>query len=141
MSFRWLVRVYFEDTDAGGIVYYANYFRFLERARTEWLRALGYSQESLRSDDILFVVREVRARYLRPARLDDELTLTVRVESSRKASLVLAQEVLRRNEQGEEECLVQADISIACMNHGGRPQGIPAVILNAMTSSADGQAG
>ncbi|MDK2779367.1 MAG: tol-pal system-associated acyl-CoA thioesterase [Pseudomonadota bacterium] len=141
MSFRWPVRVYFEDTDAGGIVYYANYFRFLERARTEWLRALGYSQESLRSDDILFVVREVRARYLRPARLDDELTLTVRVESSRKASLVLAQEVLRRNEQGEEECLVQADISIACMNHGGRPQGIPAVILNAMTSSADGQAG
>ena len=141
MSFRWPVRVYFEDTDAGGIVYYANYFRFLERARTEWLRALGYSQESLRADDILFVVREVRARYLRPARLDDELTLTVRVESSRKASLVLAQEVLRRNEQGEEECLVQADISIACMNHGGRPQGIPAVILNAMMSSADGQAG
>ncbi len=141
MSFRWPVRVYFEDTDAGGIVYYANYFRFLERARSEWLRALGYSQETLRAGDILFVVREVRAKYLRPARLDDELTLTVRVESSRKASLVLAQEVLRRNEQGEEECLVQADISIACMNHGGRPQGIPAVILNAMTSSADGQAG
>jgi len=141
MAFCWPVRVYIEDTDAGGIVYYAGYFRFLERARTEWLRSLGYSQEALRTDDVLFVVREVQAKYLLPARLDDELMVSVRVESSRRASLVLAQQVFRRRNGGEDECLLQATITIACMNHAGRPKGIPAAVLKAMTSAVDVQAG
>ncbi len=74
MSFRWPVRVYYEDTDAAGIVYYANYFRFMERARTEWLRHLGYEQDQLRRDPgIVFVVRHVEADYLEPARFNDLL--------------------------------------------------------------------
>lgn len=129
MSFSWPVRVYIEDTDAGGIVYYANYFRFLERARTEWLRTLNCSQEQLRHQDVLFVVREVQAKYRLPARLDDELRVTVAVESSRKVSLILEQSVWRG-----EECLLTASIQIACMTSAGRPQAIPVDLLNAMTA-------
>lgn len=129
MTFRWPVRVYIEDTDAGGIVYYANYFCFLERARSEWLRAIGYSQEALRHQNVLFVVREVQAKYRQPARLDDELTVTVAVGGSRKVSLLLEQQVFRG-----DECLLTATIQIACMNLAGRPQAIPATLLNAMTA-------
>ena len=81
MSFEWPLRVYIEDTDVGGIVYYANYFRYLERARTEWLRSLGFSQEILRHQNILLIVRDIQAKYRLPARLDDELTVTVELES------------------------------------------------------------
>ncbi|WP_430462012.1 tol-pal system-associated acyl-CoA thioesterase [Thalassolituus sp. LLYu03] len=129
MPFDWPVRVYIEDTDAGGIVYYANYFRFLERARTEWLRTLNCSQEALRQQDVLFVVREVQAKYRVPARLDDELRVSVAVKSSRKVSLELEQSVWR-----QEECLLTATIQIACMNHAGRPQAIPVELLHAMTA-------
>ena len=142
MAFAWPLRVYIEDTDAGGIVYYANYFRFLERARSEWLRTLGYSQEQLRHQDVLFVVREVQAKYLSPARLDDELLVSVAVEHSRKASLVLSQKVWRKNAaagQGAEapqKYLVEASITIACITQAGRPQGVPAEILKRMTALA-----
>src|SRR5690554_7008378 len=73
MSFKWHARVYYEDTDAGGIVYHANYLKFMERARTEWLRDLGFFQQSLRADDTLFVVRSLNIQYKAPAYLDDEL--------------------------------------------------------------------
>lgn len=93
MSFEFPIRVYWEDTDAGGIVFYANYLKFFERARTEWLRALGFSQHVLRdSTGGMFVVGETSVRYLRPARLDDELLVTARVEVAGRASLVLRQE-------------------------------------------------
>ncbi|HET6786812.1 MAG TPA: tol-pal system-associated acyl-CoA thioesterase [Aquabacterium sp.] len=91
--FRWSVRVYWEDTDAGGIVFYANYLKFFERARTEWLRALGFGQHALRdSTGGIFVVGQTSVRYHRPARLDDELLVTARVETAGRASLMLAQE-------------------------------------------------
>ena len=93
MSFEFTVRVYWEDTDAGGIVFYANYLKFFERARTEWLRSLGIAQRELRErTGGIFVVGETSVRYLRPARLDDELLVTARVQTAGRASLVLAKE-------------------------------------------------
>jgi len=135
MIFQWPVRVYIEDTDVGGIVYYGNYFRYLERARTEWLRALGYSQELLRHEDILLVVRDVQAKYRLPAKLDDELTVTVELERCRKASINIKQQIFRGTGEGSQ-LLVDASIGIACINHAGRPQAFPAEILTAMLAEA-----
>ncbi len=95
-DFTFPVRVYWEDTDAGGVVYYANYLRFLERARSEWLRALGVDQvHMLREERLQFVVVEANVRYHRPARFDDELLVTVALESMRGASVTMAQEIRR----------------------------------------------
>ncbi|RYF15954.1 MAG: tol-pal system-associated acyl-CoA thioesterase [Comamonadaceae bacterium] len=95
-AFQWPVRVYWEDTDAGGIVFYANYLKFFERARTEWLRAMGVMQGSLReSAGGMFIVSETSVRYLAPARLDDELLVTARLEAAGRASLIIAQQALR----------------------------------------------
>jgi len=97
-AFAWPVRVYWEDTDAGGIVFYANYLKFFERARTEWLRSLGIEQGALRkSTGGIFVVGETSVRYQRPARLDDELLVTARVEESGRASLIIAQQAFLRS--------------------------------------------
>ncbi|MBA3773881.1 MAG: YbgC/FadM family acyl-CoA thioesterase [Ramlibacter sp.] len=93
MAFEFPIRVYWEDTDAGGIVFYANYLKFFERARTEWLRSLGIGQQALReSTGGMFVVGETSVRYRRPARLDDELLVTARVQESGRASLIIAQQ-------------------------------------------------
>jgi len=90
------VRVYWEDTDAGGIVFYANYLKFFERARTEWLRSLGVAQSSLKAErGGIFVVSETSVRYLAPARLDDELLVTARLEAGGRASLIIDQEARR----------------------------------------------
>ena len=95
-AFTWPVRVYWEDTDAGGIVFYANYLKFFERARTEWLRALGVQQSTLRATiGGMFIVSETPVRYLAPARLDDELLVTAGLEASGRASLIIAQQALR----------------------------------------------
>jgi acyl-CoA thioester hydrolase len=97
MSFEFPLRIYWEDTDAGGIVFYANYLKFFERARTEWLRSLGVEQSRLREDTGgMFIVSETTVRYRRPARLDDELIITARVETAGQASLVIAQQALHR---------------------------------------------
>src|SRR5690606_27440166 len=94
--FSWPTRAYWEDTDAGGVVYHAQYLAFLERARTEWLRALGYGQELLRRDhDLVFAVRAMRLEFLRPARLDDALAVTAGLRECRRASVVFHQAVLR----------------------------------------------
>jgi len=93
--FSWPVRVYWEDTDAGGIVFYANYLKFFERARTEWLRSMGIGQQQLKaSTGGMFVVVETSVRYLRPARLDDELIVTASLQQSGRASLTIDQKVL-----------------------------------------------
>lgn len=106
------IRVYYEDTDAGGVVYYANYLRFIERARTEWLRALGYDQSALvQTAGVVFAVRAVRAEFLSPARLDDELNLSTRVESIGRAQLVFHQTVRRG-----DILLFEADVKVACLN-------------------------
>ena len=95
--FSWPVRVYWEDTDAGGIVFYANYLKFFERARTEWLRSLGISQQALReSTGGMFVVGQASVRYHRAARLDDELLVTARVQETGRASLIIAQQAFLR---------------------------------------------
>src|SRR4051812_36183531 len=97
MAFEHPVRVYWEDTDAGGIVFYANYLKFFERARTEWLRSLGLNQSELReSEGGFFVVSETSVRYRQPARLDDELLVTADLEFAGRASLIIAQQASNR---------------------------------------------
>ena len=92
-EFTWPVRVYWEDTDAGGIVFYANYLKFFERARTEWLRSLGINQQALRLETGgMFVVADTQVRYLHPARLDDELIVTAQLQEMGKASMTIHQE-------------------------------------------------
>jgi acyl-CoA thioester hydrolase len=95
MAFSFPIRVYWEDTDAGGIVFYANYLKFFERARTEWLRSLGLGQQALReSSGGMFVVTDTQVRYLRPARLDDQLLVTAELRESGRASLTIGQQAL-----------------------------------------------
>jgi len=104
-------RVYWEDTDGGGIVYYANYLKFLERARTEWLRSLGYDQTALaRREQVVFVVRSVAVEFLRPARLDDQLSIGVAMVRCGASIIELEQWIERENER-----LVSADVKLACV--------------------------
>jgi acyl-CoA thioester hydrolase len=120
-AFRVPIRVYWEDTDAAGIVFYANYLKYFERARTEWLRGLGFGQEALRRDGVAFVVSETSLRYLRPARLDDMIDVSVEVLHLGQASLELAQQALRA-----DELLAEGTIRIGCVELGTfRPCRIP----------------
>ena len=113
-TFTFPVRVYWEDTDAGGVVYYANYLRFLERARSEWLRTLGIDQARLlREERLQFVVVEANIRYHRPAKFDDELLVSAALDSLRGASVTFAQEIRRGGEAGE--LLVSATVRAACL--------------------------
>ncbi|WP_229158773.1 tol-pal system-associated acyl-CoA thioesterase [Fluctibacter halophilus] len=120
------MRVYYEDTDAGGIVYYANYLKFLERARTEWLRDLGIEQDTLLEQNIGFVVKQVRMDNHRAARFNERLRIESQVVELKRASLVFDQKIINANDQ----CLVSAQIHVACVNLSAmRPMGIPAAIL------------
>jgi len=123
------VRVYYEDTDAAGIVYYANYLKFLERARTEWLRTLGVSQEQLaREQGIAFAVRSLAAEYHKPARLDDLLRVVAEIESLGRAQLVFKQRVERA-----DELLVEGRVRIACIDiHRMKPVAIPHAIRHTL---------
>jgi acyl-CoA thioester hydrolase len=110
-AFSWPVRVYYEDTDSGGVVYYANYLRFLERARTEWLRAAGFEQTQLLSDfNVIFVVRSVTIEYLRPAVFNDLLQVTATPAKISRSSIDIAQTVER------EETLVTAQVKIVAVD-------------------------
>jgi acyl-CoA thioester hydrolase len=124
-TFAWPVRVYWEDTDAGGVVYYANYLKFLERARTEWLSALGLEQDRLAEEaGVVFVVRRVEADYLRPARFNDRLQVECRLTALNRASLEMAQRVTR-----DDEILLQAVVRVACVERVTfRPARIPAFV-------------
>lgn len=124
-DFRLPIRVYYEDTDAGGVVYYANYLRFCERARTEWLRALGFEQQQLLSAQAIgFVVRSVQADYLSPARLDDVLTVVSTIENLRKASIGFCQQIARGSER-----LFVAHVVLACVDwRRQKPVAIPAAM-------------
>jgi acyl-CoA thioester hydrolase len=130
--FCWPARVYWEDTDGGGIVYYANYLRFLERSRTEWLRACGWSQQALMQDPgIVFTVVSLQVDYRRPARLDDALDITCEPRREGAATLRFAQQVLRRNPAGgaAAELLVSADVRVACLDARTlRPRRLPAFL-------------
>ena len=145
-GFCWPVRVYYEDTDTGGVVYYANYLKFMERARTEWLRSLGLEQDKLSVEQgIIFAVRFAQLDYLRPARFNQLLSVSVEVVETRKASLTFNQEVIVSNNDSETitntetitggkenetvtpgEVLCRGQIKIACLDvQSMKPRAIP----------------
>lgn len=136
--FHWPVRVYWEDTDAGGIVFYANYLKFFERARTEWLRALGLEQQRLRQDvGGMFVVTSVQMRYHRPARLDDLLLVTARVLEAGRASLTMEQTACLTPSQPDAATMLlcEGTIRIGWVDAASmRPQRIPAPILESLSA-------
>jgi acyl-CoA thioester hydrolase len=127
---RFALRVYWEDTDAAGIVYYANYLRFVERARTEALLAKGIRQTELRARlGVVFAVREVRVRYLAPARLEDQLVVTTAVERIAGARIELRQDVLR-----DGATLAECLVALACLRPDGRPARVPGMVRDAFGS-------
>ena len=125
--FVWPVRIYYEDTDAGGVVYYANYLKYMERARTEWLRRLGFEQDDLRQrDGVLFIVHHVSLDYLKPGRFNDLLEVSVRIQRRGRVSLELAQEV--RRPPGEVLC--SGMVRIVCVDAASlRPRTLPADVV------------
>ena len=126
-SFSHQVRVYVEDTDVGGIVFYANYLKYMERARTEFLRSLGYSKPAL-FDDLQFVVRKVELLYHKPAVLDDLLDITVALKKLSKVSFEVQQNIYR-----EGDLLLESQVKIACISAvGKRPRAMPADINNSL---------
>jgi acyl-CoA thioester hydrolase len=124
MKHEWSVRVYYEDTDAGGVVYHTGYLRFMERARTEWLRALGYSQHRLNDEDgLLFTVVSLSIRFIRPARLDDLLLICSSVREATGATVLFEQAILRAN---ETEPLATGEVRVACLDaENFRPRRLP----------------
>ena len=148
-GFSWRTRVYWEDTDAGGVVYYANYLRFMERARTEWLRTLGYCQRTLATEHgVLFAVTRVRIDYRRPARLDDELSVTCEPRTVGAASVSFAQHISRVSAAAGYDAaeppgpfdaapgvLTQAEVRIACLDAlTFRPLRMPEFLLSAFAA-------
>ena len=131
--FRVPMRIYWEDTDAAGIVFYANYLKFFERARTEWLRALGIAQGALKErTGGMFVVSETSLRYLQPARLDDELIVTAQLEAAGRASLIIAQQARRG-----DTLLAAGTIRIGWVDAATlRPERIPPAILQVLDTKA-----
>ena len=122
-EFNWSVRVYYEDTDAAGLVYHSNYLKYLERARTEWLRCMGYSQENLKHNHtILFVVKDMNIKFHQPAKMDDLLSVNARIKEYRGASLVFRQSII--NEQSAPVC--DAEVTVACLDAGTlKPRRLP----------------
>ena len=136
LPFGFPLRVYWEDTDAGGIVFYANYLKFMERGRTEWLRALGFNQQALR-DQVggMFVVSETAVKYHQPARLDDALWVTARVQEAGRVSLTIEQQVLLRREGQTDTLLAEGTIRIGWVDAATlKPSRIPAAILEVLKS-------
>lgn len=133
-GFRWPVRVYYEDTDVGGVVYYANYLKFMERARTEWLRELGYEQDVLiREQDLLFAVQSVAVRYRRPARFNELLQVSVVISRAGRASLDLYQRVTRARDAGYEVLLADGEVRLASLSaRSFRPKPLPIELTKAL---------
>ncbi|RMH94135.1 tol-pal system-associated acyl-CoA thioesterase [Lysobacter pythonis] len=132
-AFSFPVRVYWEDTDAGGVVYHAQYLAFMERARSEWVRALGWGQDQLsRTHDLAFVVRAMRVDFRAPAKLDDLLSVSVVPAQCRRASLVVTQEIRR-----EGRLLLDAEVRVAAVSVADfRPRAIPEAVLARLASPA-----
>jgi acyl-CoA thioester hydrolase len=137
------IRVYWEDTDAGGIVFYANYLKFMERARTEWLRSLGFSQQALKQETGgMFVVTDTQLKYLQPARLDDVLSVSVEITDTGRASMAFRQEITRSPAENMRRVLsnqelpaviCQGTICIAWVDAGTlKPGRIPSSVLEAL---------
>lgn len=130
MSHSLQVRVYYEDTDAGGVVYYANYLKYLERGRSEFLRALGFEQRALAEETgLVFAVRSLTVEYLRPAKLDDLIDVHTAIEAVRRAQVTFAQSIAR-----DAEVLLTATVRIACLDLArARPSALPASLLERIT--------
>lgn len=127
MTHRIEYRVYYEDTDAGGVMYHANHLKFTERGRTEYLRTLGFLNSDLMSEEgVLFVVRRVEADYLKPARLDDLLIVQTALQTVKNTSFVMKQDIMR----GEDH-LFSMTVLLVCVSKDGKPVGIPAAIKEA----------
>jgi acyl-CoA thioester hydrolase len=131
IEFTWPVRVYYEDTDAGGVVYYANYLKYLERARTEYLRAVGFEQDQLKQQDgIIFAVRSLTIQYRKPAVFNDALTVTADIIDRGKARLTFSQMITRED---DNTLICSADVTIACLDASRfSPVRIPARILEVL---------
>jgi acyl-CoA thioester hydrolase len=124
MTHHFDIRVHYEDTDMGGIVYHANYLKFIERARSAWVRELGLDQNAMRTrDGLVFAVRRIEAEYLGPARFDDALTVETRTVQVTGARLVMEQTVTRAGER-----LFQALVTVVCLTETGQPARLPANI-------------
>ena len=136
--FQFPIRIYWEDTDAGGIVFYANYLKFMERSRTEWLRSLGFNQQVLREQvGGMFVVSETAVKYHQSARLDDALWVTASVQEAGRVSLTIAQQVLLRRDGQADTLLAEGTIRIGWVDAATlKPSRIPAAILEALKSSS-----
>ncbi|MGF6211002.1 tol-pal system-associated acyl-CoA thioesterase [Comamonas sp. 4034] len=137
LPFTHSIRIYWEDTDAGGIVFYANYLKFMERGRTEWLRSLGIEQQRLR-DEVggMFVVSEANIKYLQPARLDDELVVTAQLQSAGRASMTIAQQVLLKPKQPTDTpvLLCEGTIRIGWVDAASmRPARIPPTLIQTIS--------
>ncbi len=133
-EFSWPVRVYYEDTDSGGVVYYANYLKFMERARTELLRSIGYQQDQLQQElGIIFAVHSANIQYKKPARFNDELNVVTSISSLGKASIHFKQSVFLKSSHHSDSAMAllsEAEIKIACINaEKFTPQSIPASIV------------
>ena len=123
MTHRWPIHVYYEDTDLAGIVYYANYLKFIERARTEMVRELGIDQVALKAEGFVFAVRRVEADYIAPARFDDDLEVQTTIIGNTGARLMFQQNVVR-----EGKILFSARVTVVGLNSSGRPARLPASI-------------
>mgnify|MGYP000571985079 CR=1 FL=1 len=121
MSHQFTLRVYYEDTDLAGIVYYANYLKFIERARSEYVRALGIDQVEMKTQGLVFAVSRVEADYIQPAKYDDELRVATEIVKATAARLTLSQQVWRG-----EVLLFDGCVTIVCLDETGRPQRLPA---------------
>ena len=125
-EFSFPLRVYIEDTDAGGIVYYVNYLKFMERARTELMRSLGFGKDYIFTHELMFVVRDMTVKYLKPARLDEQLQVTALVTQCRGASMRMSQSVERKG-----ELLAQGEVTIAWVERSSmKPRRIPAQMMD-----------
>jgi acyl-CoA thioester hydrolase len=137
-AFSWPVRVYWEDTDGGGVVYYANYLKFLERARTEWLRSCGFSQQVLALDPgIIFPVVDMTIRYRRAARLDDELLVSCDPQRHGATAIRFVQCISRctRAESHAQETLAEAQVRVVCVDAGTfRPKKLPSFLTSALAA-------
>ncbi len=131
-TFEWPLRVYIEDTDAGGIVYYVNYLKFMERARTEYMRSLGFGKQFIFDADLMFVVHGINSEYLLPARLDDQLAVTAEIAKLGKAYMLMEQKVYRLNNKGRE-LLCRAEVKLTCVDKQSiKPKRIPAELISAL---------
>lgn len=130
-EFLWPVRVYYEDTDGGGVVYHANYLKFMERARTEWLRSLGFEQTELRTrDGILFVVHDMQIQFRKPARFNDELVVKSRLLKVGRSLLQFEQVILHR-----DVCMTEAIVDVVCIDaERFRPVSMPAAVKSAISA-------